>query len=453
MTDQTFDIDILGQQTLLRIYTHLALIYALPSEPEELRTLITAKLTAGLEKLAAGFPWVAGQVISEGATDGSSGIFKIAPYSRIPDLHVKNLTNDESYTMDIFRERGFPMSMLGEDIIAPRNTLPTPDDPAEFPVFIIQATFIKGGLILNFLGEHNCMDMMGQGQVIALLDKACKEVEFSPEDVNSGNLPRADVIPLLEESVEKLKEEISGPHQAVHPSAPTETPPAPPKASWANFSFPGQALAELKDVATKSLPENSVAFVSTDDAVSAFIWQSVSRARLPRLPTDAKTTFARAIDVRRFLDVPETYTGVCQNMTFHTLDVKDVVSLPAGHLAANLRSAIKKEKLVRSTRVLATCLANTPDKNSVSVSASVDTSKDLMLSSWTKVKAHDFDFGLGIGRPEAARRPRFMPYEGLSYLMPKTDDGEITYALSLRDEDLERLRADGQWIKYAKYIG
>jgi len=38
-------------------------------------------------------------------------------------------------------------------------------------------------------------------------------------------------------------------------------------------------------------------------------------------------------------------------------------------------------------------------------------------------------------------------------LMPRALDGEITIAICLRDEDMERLRADEEFAKYGRYTG
>ena len=58
-----------------------------------------------------------------------------------------------------------------------------------------------------------------------------------------------------------------------------------------------------------------------------------------------------------------------------------------------------------------------------------------------------------IGKPEAVRKPQFVPVEGLILFMPKALDGEISVAICLRDEDMKRLRADQEFAKYGKYIG
>lgn len=104
------------------------------------------------------------------------------------------------------------------------------------------------------------------------------------------------------------------------------------------------------------------------------------------------------------------------------------------------------------TRALVTFLDRTPDKNTVSSIATLDPSADFMFSSWAKLDCYELDFHLGLGKPDAVRRPRFEPVESLIYLMPRTLDGKIAAVVCLRDEDMERLRADEEFPKYERYI-
>lgn len=218
--------------------------------------------------------------------------------------------------------------------------------------------------------------------------------------------------------------------------------------------LPPTSLTALKSLATKTITLPS-GYISTDDALSAFIWQSVIRARLPRLSPTAESTFARAVDVRRYLDIPQTYPGLVQNMAYHTYTLQKLVEEPLGGIASQLRSALdpKTSNLGHHTRALATFLNRSPDKNVISFTATLDLSADIMLSSWAKLDCYELDFNLGLAKPEAVRRPRFDPVESLIYLMPRTLDGEIAVAICLRDEDMERLRADEEFAKYARYVG
>ena len=142
-------------------------------------------------------------------------------------------------------------------------------------------------------------------------------------------------------------------------------------------------------------------------------------------------------------------------MTYNTSTLQKLVDEPLGAVASQLRSVLdpKTSNLAYNTSALATCLNRAPDKNIFSVTATLDLSLDIMLSSWAKLDCYELDFNLGLGKPEAVRRPQFEPVESLIYLMPRRPDGEITVGICLSDEDMERLRADEELGKYGTYIG
>lgn len=454
------DLDILGRQPLLNsLYTQVCLCFAVADASSHPAIIDT--LTNGLERLSVSFPWISGQVINEAPGEGHPDVFKIRSFEKIPRLVVKDLRHDPTIPMmETLRRASFPSTMLDESIIAPRNTLPGlpgSSDEFETPVFLLQATFITGGLLLTFVGLHSTMDMTGQGQIIHLLSKACRNEPFTKEELSSGNLPRANLVPLLDSTYSpgpELAYQIKPTPPSHNISGGTDDHSAlpPPKCAWAYFTFHPAELSALKSLATTTMTSR---FISTDDALCAFIWQSVLRARLPRLNTATEVTFARAVDVRRYLDIPHTYPGLMQNMAYHTLPLAQLVSSPLGVVASNLRSAVdpSTSNLIFDTRALATFFDRTPDKSIVSFTATLDLSADIMLSSWSKIDCYDLDFNLGLGKPESVRRPQFTPVESLLYLMPKALDGEIALKICLRDEDMERLRADDEFQKYARYIG
>lgn len=455
-------LDILGQPSLFKLYTQICFCFSVADASSHLA--IINMLTSGLERLSASFPWLAGKVVNEGSGEGNSGIFMIKPLEEIPRLVVKDLRHDPSVPMiDALRRANFPFSMLDETIIAPLKTLPGSSDESasdSAPVFVLQANFITGGLLLTFVGQHITMDMTGQGQIMHLFSKACRNEQFTSEELSSGNLARRNLIPLLDDSYKEgseLASQIVKPtpfHPISNDTNDHSAPPSPPKCTWTYFTFNPISLTSLKSLATKTktLPSG---YISTDDALSAFIWQSVIRARLPRLNPTAKSTLSRAVDVRRYLDIPETYPGHMQNMTYHTYTVQKLVEEPLGCVASQLRSALepKTSNLGYNTRALATSLNRSPDKNLLSVTATLDLSADIMLSSWAKLDCYELDFNLGLGKPESVRRPQFEPVESLIYLMPRALDGEIAVGICLRDEDMERLKADEEFAKYGRYIG
>ncbi|KAL8727073.1 MAG: hypothetical protein Q9181_005832 [Wetmoreana brouardii] len=339
------DLGILGQQPSLQLYTQLCFCFTTTDTSS--RSAIIDTLKVGLERLSASFSWVAGQIVNEGSREGNSGHFSIKAFESIPRLVIKELQNDLS--MDELRNANFPAIMLNEVVIAPCKTIPRSSDDlvsGSALVFLLQANFISGGLLLTFNGQHQAMDMVGQARIIQLFSKACRKEPFT---------------------------------------------------------------------------------------------------------VDACT----AVDVRRYLDIPKTYPGLVQNMRYHTYTLQQLAEEPLGSVASKLRLAVDPttSTVEYDTRALATFLDRTSDKNIVNVVATVDPSTDIMLSSWANLDCYELDFGLGLGKPEAVRRLRFDPVEGLIYLMPKTLNGEIAVAICLRDEDMDRLITDVEFAKYGEYIG
>ncbi|KAH6886951.1 trichothecene 3-O-acetyltransferase [Thelonectria olida] len=450
------DLDILGQSPLLRIYTQISLCF--PVRDPSAHDAIVNALQKGLERLSDAFPWVAGQVVHTPGPEGNSGLFKIKALDKTPRLVVKDL-RDDAYapTMDRLRKAEFPMSMFNEDVITPRRTIPGgPNyDPSEpEPVLLLQVNWIEGGLILTVNGQHACMDMTGQGEVIRLLSKACRNEPFTDEELAAQSLARDTVVPFLDDSYEPGDELVEQmvPPPPPHPPTPLESTSPPPRALWVYFSFDPKSLAQLKADVEKSR-DASTPFVSTDDALTALIWQSTTRARLPRLQPTDNIKLSRAVDARSCVGAPKGYPGLLQTMTYHNETSQQLMDMPLGVIASKLRSELDPAKLRFRVQALATAVKRLSDKAGFSITALSKPETDVLLSSWSKVNCWDLDFNFGLGKPESVRRPMFTPFESLMYLMPKAPDGEISLGISLREEDMERLKADQEFLKYGRYIG
>ncbi|KAI1389675.1 trichothecene 3-O-acetyltransferase [Hypoxylon trugodes] len=453
-------LDIFGQMpATVHSYTGITLCFPLLDGSQH--PAVVSTLTAGLERLSASFPWVAGQVTNEGSGEDNSGIYKITPFENIPRLVVKDLRQDGSMpTMGALRDANFPMSMLDELVISPRATISL-RPPENDPVLLIQANFITGGLLLTFSANHNAMDMAGQAQVLHLLSKACRNEPFTQEELKIGNCDRRNIVPLLQDyqpgpEVSRQIAKKPGP-QAPANSGANATKPAPPrplKCTWANFIFDAASLSALKAQAAETVTSG---FISTDDAITALIWQCITRARSSRLEGRPVTeaTLGRSVNVRSYLDIPETYPGFIQNMTYRTLKLQEVADGPLGAVASYLRAGLDRESIKYQTRSAATLLDSTPNKRTINPVGSLDLTVDIIVSSWVKTGCYGLDFGLGLGKPESVRRPRLMPLalDSLVYLLPKAPSGEIVIAICLRDEDMTKLKADETFAKYGRFGG
>lgn len=452
-------LDILGQQpSLYKLYTQICSIYRVP-DPSAHDHIVNT-LTRGLETLAKNFQWLAGNVVNEGADEGNTGTYRIVPSDKIP-LIVQDLREDLSApTMDSLEKADFPIYMLDEKTFAPCMTINPPGNTIGMavksgPVFAVQANFISGGLVLTIVGQHNIMDITGQESIINLLNKSCHQKPFSDEELLIGNIDKSKSIPLFDETWEPDTTLV---HEIVETSRNTsgeeKEQSCSSNSTWAYVEFSAISLQNLRILAMQTCTSGTK-FVSTDDIVTAFIWKSVSRARLSRLKPETKSTLGRAVDVRKRLGLPETYPGLLVNMTFNTGSLKSLDHKSLGVLASQIRRKLdpKVFDLAYNTCALATLLSRCPDKTKVSIPQPIDTLSGIMVSSWAKVSLYDVDFNLGLGKPKSVRRPRFISLESLIYFMPRSSRGEMVVALCLRDKDWECLNADKEWTNYATHIG
>ncbi|KUI67556.1 Trichothecene 3-O-acetyltransferase [Cytospora mali] len=465
-----FPLDILGQQERInRLYTQITLCFPVSGDTPNLQTKVDAiidTLSQGFARLAAAFPWIAGRVVRE------QDEYKIRPLD--PDSPPRIKTNHwESNpllpTWDGLSRSLFPFSMLDEDLVAPCKTMVVVGE--ELPVLLVQANFIRGGLLLTINAQHGSMDMRGQGQVSCLFAKACRGEMFTAEEVRAGNMKRENLIPLLEEeptdgnaSAERdfRCDKDAKPVQDSSSSSSTTAVSLP---VWTYLAFPSTSLSGLKSLATKTLPPD-ITFVSTDDVLTSFIWRAITRARHIRLQQQEQnlnpspllsTTLTRNVDVRSHFGLPSTYPGLVTTATSHTHPVDDLVaSQDLGSIASGLRAALDRESLVHGTRARATAIGRDGDAaGRKSIAATSNPSLDVRVSSWAKEGFYDLDFGPLLGRPQVARRPRFVDgaREGLVYFLPRDRDGEIVVGVCLRGEDLERLKGDGEVRRWSRWIG
>ncbi|KAK3369600.1 putative trichothecene 3-O-acetyltransferase [Lasiosphaeria ovina] len=461
---EPFSLDMIGQLPNLNIYTQLCLCFSVPDDDDADATRQAAAgiLAQGLKTLAQRVPWVAGQIVHEPSSEaGNSGTYKIVPWADTPLLVVRDLRGDPSApTMAVLQKQNFPIELLDERLLAPYMTIPggaagsKPDEPTA--VFAVQMSHIDGGLLVTFVAQHQVMDLAGQMQLMRLLSMACRGEDMPDGEVELANRDRSDIIPPLGDDEPEPVEQLG--RQTVKPS------PLPSGADsvasiWASFSFSGESLAALKAAA---LATATLQNISTDDALTAFVWQSITRARLHRLgkdpnTTQAQVTLGRAVDCRRYLGVPKEYPGLLNTMVYLTHAAQETADMPLGEMASGLRAAVDPatSQVGLYTRALAALLRRTPDKAMVSMGADIDPPRDLMLSSWAGAGANCYglDFGLGVGSSVAVRRPRFQPFEGLGYLLPRHPSGEIVLAVCLREEDMAALRRDGEFGAYAVYVG
>ena len=439
-------LDVFGQSPRLNgLYTQLCFMFPLDTSDSATTGAIESFLHKGLERLTQNVAWVGGSVVRS-----HSGLREIQISGSAPSLTVK-LLGTELPTYECMRQSGFPFSMLDEKVIAPRPTLPGLDEN-NTPVFMVQANFIQGGVLLVFNAQHNCMDIRGQAQLIELFAQACRGQDFSPEQLEVANMTEYRLTP------------PTGASPIVQESVHADHGPKPPQnqhnmqdhgqSRWSYFVFSEVNLGRLKRLATA---DKFCDFISTDDALSALLWQASLRCRKMRLSsTDVVSTFERQVDARKHVGAPHAYMG---NMVFKSsvkLRIADVDDMSLGQIASHLRRGLSPEPTIEyQMRVAAEKLQAAMD-NAGQIQAPSRQSLPLAhfkLSSWAQEKCYDVDFGGRLGFPEAVRRPSFEAWEGLSYFMPRTPSGDIFVAVCLNDGDLKMLREDKEFCDFGVFVG
>ncbi|GAB7327986.1 hypothetical protein MBLNU13_g00046t1 [Cladosporium sp. NU13] len=411
--------------------------------------VINEKLQNALVTVASNFPWITGEVITEGRNaEGNSGVSKIVSGVDMPRLITKDHREAPSIpSMQQLGENGHPVSVLDESVFAPRAAAVAIPFEAR-PVLLVQANIVHDGLVLVFSGDHAAMDMPGLLQIIRWFSKACHNDPLPSTELTIGNMSRRDLIPLLGPTYQSGE----GLTQQIPPTSKTGVPLSRQSCTWATFKIPSRAVRKIKATAMATCTSP---FVSTDDSLSAFIWQSVARARVSRLAPETICKVVRAIDVRKVLGIPSDYPGLVQNNLFHQLPVHELSTCPLGTVASMLREAIvcKSPSLEFYSRALATSLSRTTDKSSLRVGANLDLSSDLLLSSSTTSGAYQLDFALGLGLPDAVRMTCQDPFESMTYLLPFTPEGDAAILICLRGPDLTAMMADESFSRFAQYVG
>lgn len=452
-----FPLDIFGQQSRInRLYTQITFCYPLAGDDSNVASEIIKTLEKGFRRISESFPWISGKIANE------NGSFKIKRGSGSPHIVIKNFTKDPSVPdWDSLQQASFPFSMIDGSVLAPCRTLESSSEG--LLVFLIQVNFVRGrGLLLTLNGQHGAMDMAGLAQVMYLFSKACRNEAFTEDELSIGNMDRRNVIPLVDDEMYDNSIIDNNPpiaNEKFQQVQQKQTQASSNSCTWAYISFSGEKLATLKAHATATLPSEPSKFISTDDALSAFVWGSISRIRLQRYvqcsdntrkPT---TTLSRNVDVRCHLGIPATYPGLVTDQTAHTFPLEEVANQSLGFLSSELRSALDPASLSRHTREIAARISRQKNlENAMNVSKSYP-EFEVRLSSWAKERCCALDFGFGL--PVAVRRPRFTDgsRDGLVYFLPKSLDGEIVVGVCLGREDMDLLRNDEEFIRFGTFLG
>jgi hypothetical protein len=442
-------VGVLGQLPRLKTYTHVLLAFPLPKDLP-LDDLI-ALLDTAIKHLEETFPWLAYQIVHQNNEPNNSGTFGLAPCTSNKILHIKDHTSTLPPYHTIFSTHG-PVRSLPGTILAPVPAFPqiytdTSLNPA--PVFTLQLTLIEGGIFLDVAAQHNVIDGGGLLRLLEHLAKSMRGESFSEEEIEHGNREQSGVVGLL-----GPEEKMLDHSHLVRESLSVQAPVKRAEARWGFVRIPAEKIAKLKSRANEDVRDDHGTFVSTNDALSAFIWKRIAAVRLAQgvMKHTDSSKFSRALDARRALGLPREYLGQMGfNASCHlTFDQLQDQSL--GETALHLRRTAEKVNNAYAVRSWATFIDREPDKSKIMFGGAFNPDTDIGVSSLLHASVSDVDFGV-LGKPDLVRRPEFLPLEGCVYLWTQTVRGNVDVLMCLKGRNWEGLEGDGEWKEFTEFIG
>ncbi|KAL3446704.1 hypothetical protein BJX65DRAFT_308615 [Aspergillus insuetus] len=465
--------DILGQLPLLKSYTHILLCFSLPDSHRE---SALASLRSATKRLIAAFPFLAGHVVHRGITPGNSGSFTVEyDADNLPDhsiFTVKDISSLMPAYSTFFAAQAPPSMLPGNIVAGPRPAFPnsySDDEPA--PVLEIQASLVQGGLLLDIAAQHNIVDATGIFYIANVLSRLMddKSTNSIPQaDLVLGNCDRRALIPLLPDN-ETLPGDLdlemyTGPHP------PLINPEILSEFRWYLLHFTPEAISSINAEANSTPQEfvEGITSVSVNDALTAFTWQCLTRARCALGPDfstqptatsneessgEATTQLTRAADLRRAMSLTPAYMGHMVRTSNTRLPIRAVTSSSLSYISSRLRSTLLRDTTPHAVKSYATLLSRTEDKSRILYAGGYNPLRDFSCSSVAHVAIPSF--GDALGEVEFVRRPTSGVLPGGMYVGPAvgerggpgggTGHRGVDAAVCWRVAEMEWLKQDDGW--------
>jgi aryl carrier-like protein len=421
----------------------------------------------------------------------------IPPASMATSVHNRLVYKDLSGDLPSFEELrsgGFVPSAFKDELVLPQDTFP--QLPAD--ILVAQANFVKGGCVLAIDLNHCCLD--GIGFMIALKAWAenCKFLQgdtsatcdwYDPESFNH-NLPEilheqeGHVRPVEEidpgtwgflpftpsqkqtNSIVKTdKQDSALPSPPIYPvHSVWPLPRAEKTMNTTLFLISPEKVQQLKQDVTADPEAKGITSIS--DIVQAFFWRSAIRARyrvakelrgegfasdelsILELPTDGRPYFSSSL--------PETYMGSMLIMNRSTMPIETLCSpkTSIGRIAQSVREAAARvtPALVHDAFTL---LQSLPDHSGFSTANMGLPHMHAMISNLILFQTSEISFGnkfFGNGGSPETMRPQLERGNGrfrFLVVFPMKKDGGVELVLGTFPEELEMLKTDEEFNKYA----
>ncbi|KAL8722330.1 MAG: hypothetical protein Q9225_001178 [Loekoesia sp. 1 TL-2023] len=404
------------------------------------------------------------------------------------------------------RNAGFVPSAFKDELVLGENTFP----PLPADILIAQANFVEGGCILATNFHHCCLDGIGVMVALKVWAESCRYLQgdmsatcswLDPESFNHSlpeilyeqegyARPAHEVdpgvwgfLPFLPPE-EPLEIHVNGtfkaekshlPRGKALPPAPVfprkfvwPPPPAEHGLSTTMFLIPPENVQKLKQEVNAD-PEVKGAVTSISDIVQAFFWRSAIRARYrvakelrgETFGPDEISVLELPVDGRPYFSslLPSSYMGSMLILNRPNMPIETLCSpeTSIGRIAYLLREAAAciTPSLVHDAFTL---LQSLPDYSRFTTACMGLAGMHAMISNLMLFQTSEISFGDEFfadgGSPEAMRPQIERGHKRFRFLViyPMKNDGGVELVLGTFPEELEMLRTDEEFTKYAKLV-
>lgn len=449
-------------QVVVRCWSSYVLCF---SQPDDLSNKqIFEYLTDGLQKTIDQFPFITGRLIPKKNEKAGSLEIAIDPNSAVQFGYRDISTSEIDLTFEKLKQYDFAPELIES---AELQIAPSPDSITEAPhnpVFLAQATFIRGGIILFFAHSHQIADVTGTNSFMRTWS----------ENTSAAAAGRAPCVSetLRDASLTNDRRRLSD-GDTVDPSVSPncfpmvieDTPSPSPRASLEGKS-PNLAqnpsliwhmdraqLQQLKELAS---PEGE-AYISTLDAVNALFWRAICRSRQLSEKSVPNTRMYFVCDVRRKLDPPLRPDSAC-NATMKLYAAQACENIQGEDLVTSLKQAafsIRQAINEFSPSRFETWVSyvkSAPSYWSLKPKEQLQNGPDIVVTDHSKVSAYHYVWG-PLGRIERIRNPWWArsapkPFSQVT-LMPRLPDNGLEILTNLDTAISDRLLADEDLGQFA----
>ncbi|KAI8179302.1 hypothetical protein KHU50_003047 [Colletotrichum sp. SAR 10_65] len=386
--------------------------------------------------------------------------------NEIEPVIINDLRQSSNFTSSFtdLKSKHFPVSSFPAEVFTRCPIWPAPGQ--RVPITIVQANFIRGGLILNW----NLFHLVGDGQAfynwIRVWAEETRRAQglAIPDPVHYPDTIYTDR-QIAHKSPQTLPKGKAG-RLTDHPEYTIVTDPATQLAKIATtdghvgqiFYLSKDSLQRLKQDAQPQTDDGS--YVSTNDALSALIWRSIMAAQfdINQLDGSERSVFNIAIDGRGRSQPPIHPEAMGSFLGFIQVELPIKKILEADNLSG-LSLLIRKAIIAMDKDFSGSFINDVVQlvNNQDDLGALIPTSfldvpgRNCAQTSWEKFKMYDLDWGHALGGKIAAiRSPSCGILNGMQIMYPQHPDGGREMLVGIYENCLEKLCNDPVWTRYAE---